>query len=46
MSDFLVLCLLDVQELLHVHGWVLEIHGQLFHVFEQHSLVSIELLTT
>ena len=46
MSDHLIWCLLNVQELLHVHGWVLEPHGQLLHVFEQLRLVSLKLLAT
>ena len=46
MSDSLVWCLLDIQELLHIYGWVLELYSQLLHVLEQHGFLSLELLAT
>ena len=46
VTDPFIWRLFNIQELLHVHGWVLDLHGQLFHVFEQLHLVSLKLLAT
>ena len=44
MSDPIIRCLENIQELLYIHGGVLELHGQLFHMFEQLQLVRLKLL--